>query len=199
MQLSTMMDPATGTMDLPTGWGTAKYRHEESGEIISYFFNNKTGRSSLVPPPPHYYDDRHSNDSLAEDRNKKSEDLRVLFTPPPEELDSLEDDYIFDQLKKVTRAFIQMETRMTGAKDKDNAGSETPIQRMFDPDNMLKRDLVPKCVEAGILDVQSRMSLAQIKDAVSKSFIELHISEGATPHQSDSYVAQDQYKQSKGK
>ena len=81
---------------------------------------------------------------------------------------------------------------MTGAEeDKDNAGSETAIQRTFDPDNMLKRDLVPKCVKAGILDVQSKMSLAQIKDAVRKFFIELYVSEGTTLHQLDCCFAQD--------
>jgi hypothetical protein len=39
---------------------------------------------------------------------------------------------------------------------------------------MLKRVLLPKRVEAGIPDVQSRMSIAEIKDVVRMFFIELH-------------------------
>ena len=136
------MDPPTGTMDLPTGWGTAKCGHEESGEIASCFFNNQTGRSSIVPPPPHCHDDKDSNDSSAEDMKKKSGDLRVLFPQHPEELDLSEDDEdIFDPKESVARASTLREAGMTGSEDKDSAGSETAIQRTFDPDNMKEAEM----------------------------------------------------------
>jgi hypothetical protein len=61
--------------------------------------------------------------------------------------------------------------RTTGSEDKDD---KTAISRTFNPENMLKRALLPKCVETGIPDIQSRMTVAEMKATVRKFFIELH-------------------------
>jgi hypothetical protein len=187
------MDPPSTVMmeDLPTGWGTAQYRDRKSGILKSYYYNKTTGVSSTLPPPPHYYDDDEDSDDS--DTNKKSQDLRVLFpqAPPPRKPDSPEDHDIFDPRENVVRASILRE-RETGSEDEDSdAASPTAVQKTFDPDNMLKRDLLPKCVKAGIPGVES-MNLAQLKDTVRKFFIELHLSEGTTLHESDCYVAKYQ-------
>jgi hypothetical protein len=110
-------------------------------------------------------------------------------------LDSADEDHIFDPQNNIVRASILMEaTRTPDADAMENAGSaeETAIQRTFDPDNMLKRVLLPKCVEAGIPLVQSRMSLAEIKDVVRKFYIKLHDREGLSLYKSDCYIAKTQ-------
>jgi hypothetical protein len=56
---------------------------------------------------------------------------------------------------------------------------------------MLKRDLLPKCPEAGIAS-KGRMSLSKVKSIVRKFFIELHEEEGVALHQSTCYVAKAQ-------
>jgi hypothetical protein len=78
-----------------------------------------------------------------------------------------------------------MEATTKASEAMDSASPETAIQCTFNPDNMLKRVLLPKCVEAGIPDVQSRISLAEMKDVVRKFFLELHGSESATLHKLD--------------
>jgi hypothetical protein len=120
--------------------------------------------------------------------------MRVLFPQLPRKpKPGSEDVDMFDPKENMVRAAILREANTTGSEDEDSdAGPETAIQRTFDPDNMLKRDLVPKCVEAGIPYVNIKMCLSQIKAAVRKFFTELHHSEGTTLHQSDCYVAQAQ-------
>jgi hypothetical protein len=101
---------------------------------------------------------------------------------------------MIDPKENIVRASILMEEEATtkASEAMDSAGPETAIQRTFDPANMLKRVLLPKCIEAGIPDVQTRMGLAEIKDVVSKFSIELHGSEGMTLHDSDCYIAKTQ-------
>jgi hypothetical protein len=90
------MDPPTDMMDLPTGWAKATYRHGDSGEIRSYYFNKQTGLTSHIPPPPIHHED--GDDSPAEeDMNKTIQDLRLHFPQHPRELDSDDDDMMFNQ------------------------------------------------------------------------------------------------------
>jgi hypothetical protein len=184
------------TMDLPRGWSKATYKNAKTGEKTCYYFN-KEGLTSRIPPPPSNQDDESSldddgDDSSAEDTNKKIEDLRMHFPQPPPKLNREKsfDEDIFEPKDDMVRASIlRMEATTTVSQDKDN---ETAISRTFDPENMLKRILLPKCVEAGIPDIQSRMNLADMKDVVRKFFIELHRSEGTSLHESNCYVAKAQ-------
>jgi hypothetical protein len=99
---------------------------------------------------------------------------------------------MFDPEENIVRASIVMEEEEAMRKASeamDSAGPETATQRTFDPANMLKRELLPKCIKAGIPDIQNKMSLAEIKDVVRKFFIELHHSECTTLQESDCYIA----------
>jgi hypothetical protein len=119
------------------------------------------------------------------------------FSTTPQESESAADEDMFDPQENMVRASILMEAARTAdaeAEAMESAGSaeETAIQRTLNPDDMLKRVLLPKCVEVGIPLVQSRMSLAEIKDVVRKFCIKLHDSEGTSLHDSDCYIAKTQ-------
>jgi hypothetical protein len=164
---------------------------------MCYYFN-KEGLPSRIPPPPSNHDDEASldndgDDSSAEDTNKNIEDLRMHFPQPPPKRNpekSFDEDIFDPKDDMVPVSILRTEATTTFSKDKDD---ETAISRTFDPENMLKRVLLPKCVKAGIPDIQSRMNLADIKYVVVRQFfVELHRSEGTSLHESNCYIVKAQ-------
>jgi hypothetical protein len=157
--------------------------------------STRMGQQAIsLPPPPTCCDDADSDDSSAKDTNNEIGDLHVPFPRPPPSPNE-EDADIFDPQESITRASTVRDKaarRMTGSKDAPDPVTAAAIQRTFNPDNMLERALLPKCVEAGVSDVHSRMNNAEMKLSVRKFFIELHDSEGANLHESDCYVGKAQ-------
>ena len=161
-------------MGLPAGWRKAPHESSKSGEKTFCCFN-EGGLTSHLPPPPQLRNDEDSDNSSTEDANNESGDARVHFPQPPPDPNKKGAD-AFDPCASVVRASMLTEKAVT------MTGSETAtaIKSTLDPDNVLKRDLLPKCAKApGTSDVHPRASLAEIKLSVRKFFHELHESEGA--------------------
>jgi hypothetical protein len=97
--------------------------------------------------------------------------LRVHFPQPPPSLNEEDAADMFDLQESITRASTVRDEAArriaAGSDDAPDPETATAIQRTFDPDNMLKRVLLPKCVEAGISDVHSRMNHAEMKLSVA--------------------------------
>ena len=179
-------------MDIRAGWSKAFYKDSKTGETVAYYYDTD-GKTSRLPPPPPLSDDEDDSDgsSLAPEisRHKTSGDMRMHFPqPPPDALEA--DSGIFDPQANLLRGTLLLAEDST-ASSKDDQEQMTALVRTFDPDTMLKRDLIPRCHREEI-PINVGMSLQEMKAFVRKFFIELHKEEGTTLHQSKCYIARDQ-------